>query len=74
MLFRSKCVIRNMLQIVSVQFSVSQHLLTVFLERMVELDACRVFHSFLFLSLVAKPDPHHVLFEVQLFCDSSDFL
>lgn len=37
-------------------------------------DACRVFHSFLFLPLVAKPDPHHVLFQVQLLCDRCDFL
>ena len=29
----------------------------------------RVLHSFLFLSLVAEPDPHHVLFKVQFLGD-----
>lgn len=34
---------------------------------------CWVFHPFLFLSLITKPNPNYVLFKVQLFCDGSDF-
>ena len=33
----------------------------------------RVFHSFLFLPLVAKPHSNHVLFQVQFFGDGRDF-
>lgn len=36
------------------------------------LNPGRVFHSFLFLPLVAEPDPDHVLFQVQLFGDRCD--
>ena len=34
----------------------------------------RKFHPFLLLSLVAKPDPHHVFLQIQLFGYGCDFL
>lgn len=34
----------------------------------------RVLHSFLFLSLVTEPDPHHILFKVQFLSDGCDLL
>lgn len=79
----------NMIQIVSKQFPesfsgggvffkaiycVCVFLLLLMLLLSFVLDARRVFHSFLFLPLVAKPHSHHVLFQIQLLRDRGDFL
>lgn len=38
------------------------------------LNAGGIFHSFLFLPLVAEPDAHHVFLKIQLLCDGGDLL